>query len=121
MFETLVGYICCEIISADDIATGEAARMSDTRDWTECQDIFNHWWYWFNGRYETSNWNTLKRNATLRMVGPGSPPVVVGPSHFCYDYLNTYCNNSEAIVKFRISLATLELGCETPATVKHWT
>ena len=32
---------CFEIISADDIAIGEAARMSDTRNWTECQDIFN--------------------------------------------------------------------------------
>jgi len=42
IFETLVEYTCCEIISADDIATGDAARMSDTRDWTECQDIFNH-------------------------------------------------------------------------------
>jgi len=42
IFETLVEYICCEIISADDIATGEAARMSDTREWTECQDKFNH-------------------------------------------------------------------------------
>jgi len=31
-FETLVEYICCEIISADGIATGEAARMSDKRD-----------------------------------------------------------------------------------------
>jgi len=41
IFETLVEYICCEMISADDIATGEAARMSDTKDWTECQDIFN--------------------------------------------------------------------------------
>jgi len=29
IFETLVEYICCEIISADDIAIGEAARMSD--------------------------------------------------------------------------------------------
>jgi len=42
IFETLVEYICCEIISADDIATGEAVRMSHTRDWTECQDTFNH-------------------------------------------------------------------------------
>ena len=42
IFETLVEYICCEIISADDIATGEASRMSDTRDWTERQDILNH-------------------------------------------------------------------------------
>ena len=42
IFEILVEYICCEIISADEIATGEAARMSNTRDWTECQDIFNH-------------------------------------------------------------------------------
>ena len=42
IFETLVEYICCEKVSADDIATGEAARMSDTRDWTEYQDIFNH-------------------------------------------------------------------------------
>jgi len=41
IFETLVKYIHCEIISADDIETGEAVRMSDTRDWTECQDIFN--------------------------------------------------------------------------------
>jgi len=41
-FETLVEYICCEIISADDIATGEAAKMSDTKDWAECQDIFKH-------------------------------------------------------------------------------
>jgi len=42
IFETLVEYICCEIISADDIATSEVARMLDTRYWTECQDIFNH-------------------------------------------------------------------------------
>ena len=42
IFEALVEYICCDIISADEIATGEAARMSNTRDWTECQDIFNH-------------------------------------------------------------------------------
>jgi len=38
-----VEYICCEIISAENIATGEAARMSDTKVWTECQDIFNHY------------------------------------------------------------------------------
>jgi len=57
IFETFVEYICCEIISADDIATGEAARMSDTRDWTECQDIFNHWCYCFNCRYDTSSAN----------------------------------------------------------------
>jgi len=65
-------------IFADDIATGEAARMSDARDWSECQDIFNHWFYCFNCRYETlsANWNTLESNATLtllRMVRTGPP------------------------------------------------
>jgi len=57
IFETLVEYICCEIISADELATGEAARMSDTRDWAECQGIFNHWCYCVNCRYETSSAN----------------------------------------------------------------
>jgi len=50
IFETLGEYICCEIISADDIATDEAVRTSDTRDWTEYQVIFNHWCYCFNCR-----------------------------------------------------------------------
>jgi len=88
IFETLVVYICCEIISADYIATGEAARMSGTTGWTQCQDIFNRWCYCFNCRYETlsANWDTLKKNATLtllRMVGTGSPPDVGGASNFC--------------------------------------
>ena len=29
IFETSVEYICCEIISADDIASGEAVRYKD--------------------------------------------------------------------------------------------
>jgi len=58
----------------------------------------------------SANWNTLERNASsnatwtsLRMIGPGSPPDVGGPRHFCQDYL-TAPNNFEALLKFKFPL-----------------
>jgi len=59
IFETSVEYICCEIISADDTASGEAIRYKRL---LSGYTVFNQWCYC---GYETSsaNWNTLERNA----------------------------------------------------------
>jgi len=126
IFETSFESICCEIYSADDSASGEVIRykwlvwmlgciyslmllfQSQMRDfvcqlkysWKECRQECNL-------NFIANGWARLATRC-----GWACPPLPGLPKQHLIVW---------SPCEIRISLAKLELGCETPETVKHWT